>query len=164
VEANTIKMERIDDAVLRILKVKEWLGLLEDPETAPSIDLAADQALAREAVAKSQVLLKNNGILPLAKNAKILLVGPGVDNIGLQAGGWSFSWQGESTSANFPNGTSILDAFTAVAEAHGGMITTDKSKINQVDVVVVVLAEKPYAEGIGGFPGSVIDRQDGSRG
>jgi beta-glucosidase len=152
VDSNTIKLERIDDAVLRILKVKERLGLLDEPETAPSIDLAADQALAREAVAKSQVLLKNNGILPLAKNAKILLVGPGVDNIGLQAGGWSFSWQGESTSANFPNGTSILDAFTAVAEAHGGMITTDKSKINQVDVVVVVLAEKPYAEGIGDSP------------
>ena len=152
VNANAIKIERVDDAVLRILKVKEWLGLLDGPETAPSIDLAADQALAREAVAKSQVLLKNNGVLPLAKNTKILLVGPGVDNIALQAGGWSFSWQGESTSANFPNGTSILDAFTTVAEANGGSVTTDKSKINQVDVVVVVLAEKAYAEGVGDSP------------
>lgn len=149
VNNNDITLERIDDAVLRILKAKEKIGLFETQNNSVSLDLAKDQALAREAVAKSQVLLKNNGVLPLKKNANILLIGPGANNIALQAAGWSFSWQGETDSAHFPNGTSLLEAFTEVASANGGHIYTNPQDVSKADVVVVVLAEKAYAEGVG---------------
>jgi beta-glucosidase len=149
VNNNDITMERIDDAVMRILLAKEALGLFEDNTDNTVLDQAGDQALAREAVQKSQVLLKNNGVLPLEKNADILLIGPGADNAALQNGGWSFSWQGESDNTNFPNATTLLEAFTAVAEANGGHIYTNPADASKADVIVVVLAEKAYAEGVG---------------
>lgn len=144
-----ITLERIDDAVMRILKAKEKLGLFEEQTNNTVLDQTGDQALAREAVAKSQVLLKNDGVLPLAKSANILLIGPGADNAALQSGGWSFSWQGESDNSHFPNATTLLEAFTAIATANGGHIYTDPKDIAKADVVVVVLAEKAYAEGVG---------------
>jgi beta-glucosidase len=147
-----IEMSRIDDAVLRILKAKEKLGLFDEQTNTTVLDSEGDKVLAREAVSKSQVLLKNTGVLPLNKSANILLIGPGVDNVALQAGGWSFSWQGESDSAHFPNATSLLDAFTEVAEANGGHIYTDPKDISKADVVVMVLAEKAYSEGVGDSP------------
>jgi len=147
VENDMVPMSRIDDAVMRILYVKDELDL--ENFGSASLDDAGDKALAREAVAKSQVLLKNDGVLPLAKNADILLIGPGVNNAGLQNGGWSFSWQGESTGLNFPNATTLLAAFTEVATANGGHIYTDLKDASKADIVVLVLAEKPYAEGIG---------------
>ena len=147
-----ISMERIDDAVLRILKAKEQLGLFKDEADTTVLNPTGDQALAREAVQKSQVLLKNNGVLPLKKNANILLIGPGADNAALQNGGWSFSWQGESDNTNFPNATTLLEAFSAVASANGGHIYTNPSDASKADVIVVVLAEKAYAEGVGDSP------------
>jgi beta-glucosidase len=149
VNNNDIPMERIDDAVMRILLAKEELGLFEENTDNTVLDQTGDQALAREAVQKSQVLLKNNGVLPLEKNANILLIGPGADNAALQNGGWSFSWQGESDNTNFPNATTLLEAFTAVAEANGGHIYTNPTDASKADVIVVVLAEKAYAEGVG---------------
>jgi beta-glucosidase len=149
VNNNDIPLERVDDAVMRILLAKEALGLFEDNTDNTVLDQAGDQALAREAVQKSQVLLKNNGVLPLKKNANILLIGPGADNAALQNGGWSFSWQGESDNTNFPNATTLLDAFTEVASANGGHIYTDPIDASKADVIVVVLAEKAYAEGVG---------------
>jgi beta-glucosidase len=107
------------------------------------------QDLAREAVAKSLVLLKNNNVLPLKKNAKILLIGPGADNAGLASGGWTVSWQGETGNDKFPQATTLKMAFEAVASQHGGSVTTDIALINEVDIVVVALAENPYAEGVG---------------
>jgi len=147
-----IEQSRIDDAVLRILKAKDKLGLFDEQVITTTLDPVNDKILAREAVAKSQVLLKNSGVLPLSKSANILLIGPGADNVALQAGGWSFSWQGESDSAHFPNATSLHKAFTEVAEANGGHIYTDPKDISKADVVVVVLAEKAYAEGVGDTP------------
>ncbi len=148
VENGTIKMERIDDAVMRILKVKDDLKLSTGLASA-SIDMEGDKALAREAVAKSQVLLKNDGVLPLAKNTDILLIGPGIDNVGYQAGGWSFSWQGEKDNTHFPNATTLLEAFTAIAQANGARVYTQLKDASKADVVVLVLTEDPYAEGVG---------------
>jgi beta-glucosidase len=147
VENDMIPMSRIDDAVMRILYVKDELGL-ENMGSA-QLDYEGDKALAREAVAKSQVLLLNKGVLPLQKEVDILLIGPGADNAGLQNGGWSFSWQGETTGVNFPNATTLLDAFREVADANGGHIYTDLKDASKADIVVLVLAEVPYAEGIG---------------
>lgn len=153
VKNNDISRERIDDAYERVMYVKTQLGLLDNTfEMANEsvINSNEHKALAREAVAKSLVLLKNqNQVLPLQKTAKILLIGPGIDNAGLASGGWTFSWQGENSSQNLPQATTLKKAFEAVASAHGGMITTDRSKINEVDVVILALAELPYAEGVG---------------
>ncbi len=147
-----ISKERIEDAYQRVMLVKEKLGLLDGSfkmADASVIHSQEHQDLAREAVAKSLVLLKNNGVLPLKKNAKILLIGPGADNAGLASGGWTYSWQGETTGSNLPQATTLKQAFESVASAFGGMITTDVSLINQVDIVVLALAEQPYAEGVG---------------
>ncbi len=152
VKNGDISKQRIEDAYQRVMYVKEKLGLLDgsfEVYDESVIHSQEHQELAREAVSKSLVLLKNKGVLPLKKNAKILLIGPGSDNAGLASGGWTFSWQGESTGNQLPQATTLKQAFESVAGVHGGMITTDVTKINEVDVVVLALAENPYAEGVG---------------
>jgi len=145
-----ISENRVDDAVRRILTVKYNRNLLSDPLHRLSVEdnlyTQEHQDLAREAVRKSLVLLKNeNNVLPLDKGQKIFLTGPGADNVGLQLGGWSRYWQG-TTDADFGYGNSIYDAFIEVLTANGGEIVTN---YNDADVVVVVLTEDPYAEGNG---------------
>jgi beta-glucosidase len=139
VKNGDISKERIEDAYQRVMYVKEKLGLIDgsfEVYDESVIHSQEHQELAREAVSKSLVLLKNMGVLPLKKNAKILLIGPGADNAGLASGGWTFSWQGESTGNQLPQATTLKQAFESVAGLHGGMITTDVTKINEVDVVV----------------------------
>jgi beta-glucosidase-like glycosyl hydrolase len=92
--------------VRRILRVKFRLGLF-DPARPLADDardgLAEHRAIAREAVRKSLVLLKNDGVLPLRAKTRVLVAGPAADDIGLQSGGWTLSWQGEgNTNADFP--------------------------------------------------------------
>ena len=153
VKNNDISRERIEDAYQRVIFVKEQLGLLDDTfsvENEAVIHSQEHKDLAREAVSKSLVLLKNrNKVLPLRKDTKILLIGPGADNAGLASGGWTYSWQGESTGVNLPQATTLKNAFEIVANEHEGWITTDMSRINEVDVVILALAELPYAEGFG---------------
>ena len=152
VKNGDISKERIEDAYQRVMYVKEQLGLIDNTFKVYEesvIHSQEHQDLAREAVAKSLVLLKNSGVLPLKKNAKILLIGPGADNAGLAGGGWTYSWQGETGNDKFPQATTLKMAFEAVADQNGGSVTTDISKINEVDVVILALAENPYAEGVG---------------
>ena len=98
VNEGKVKMERIDDAVRRILRVKYRLGLFEQPNTGGKeyekfgSDEFAQKAL--RAAEESEVLLKNDGILPLAKGKKILLTGPNANQMRCLNGGWSYSWQG----------------------------------------------------------------------
>ena len=98
VNEGSVSMARIDDAVSRILKVKLEIGLFDNPYIDDAylnqIGSAAHRALAREAVQKSAVLLKNAGALPLAKNAAITVVGSAAHNLGVQNGGWTTDWQG----------------------------------------------------------------------
>jgi beta-glucosidase len=153
VKNKDITMERFDDAYNRVMYVKEKLGILDGTFASHDesvIYSTEHQLLAREAVSKSLVLLKNdNDVLPLKKDAKILLIGPGADNAGLASGGWTFSWQGETTNTNLPQATTLKEAFDAVANEFGGMITTDVSLINEVDLVILALAETSYSEGFG---------------
>src|SRR5690606_12012019 len=111
-ETGLVAAERIDDAVRRILTKKFELGLFEEPFAdrglADRIGSAEHRALAREAVASSLVVLKNDGVLPLADGAKILVTGSNADDVGAQAGGWTLTWQG--VSGPVPGGTSILEA------------------------------------------------------
>lgn len=159
--AGKISNARIDDAVRRILRVKFKLGLMGDTPTKRGdtslVGAPEHLALAREAVSKSLVLLKNNdGILPIRNGAGVLITGPGADNMAMQAGGWTITWQGTDTkAADFPNGQTIGRAISEAVLANGGTatISTEGTYQAKPDVAVVVLGEKPYAE----FEGDVPD-------
>ena len=151
---------RIDDAVRRILRVKYKLGLMGDVRTtrgdASLVGKREHLELAREAVAKSLVLLKNNdGVLPIRNGARVLIAGSGADNMAMQAGGWTISWQGtDTTAADFTNGQTIGRAIAAAVKANGGAATISPAGTFDAkpDVALVVLGEKPYAEFEGDVP------------
>ena len=152
-KSGKIPTARIDDAVRRILRVKMKLGLFDaaHPYEARTelVGTAAHRAVAREAVAKSLVLLKNNGVLPLKASANILVAGDAADDIARQSGGWTLSWQGDgNTNADFPGATSIFAGIAAAARAGGGSATLSKDGgfTTRPDVAVVVFGELPYAE------------------
>jgi beta-glucosidase len=157
VAAGGVSRARVDDAVRRILRVKFQLGLFEHPyasaENAGDVGGAKHRAIAREAVAKSQVLLKNtDGVLPLRKTAKVYVAGRNADDIGNQAGGWTISWQGNSGD-NIP-GTTILEGIREVAPRATVTFSADASAPTAgSDVGVVVVGETPYAEGYGDVGG-----------
>jgi beta-glucosidase len=155
----TIPKARLDDAVRRILRVKFRMGAFD--EVAPKdraatlrpIGTPAHRAVAREAVAKSLVLLKNNNsVLPLKPGAVVLVAGDGADNIAMQAGGWTLSWQGaDNGPQDFPGASSIHDGLKAQLEARGGkaLLAADGHFTTRPDVAVVVFGETPYAEFMG---------------
>ena len=113
VKAGVVPVVRLDDAVRRVLRVKFKLGLMGPQQVArgdvAQVGASAHLALAREAVAKSLVLLKNEGgVLPLKSGARVLITGPGADDMAMQAGGWTVTWQGtDTTAADFPQGRTI---------------------------------------------------------
>jgi len=159
VNQGTVSMDRIDDAVRRILYVKFAHGLFDKPRPAErywsnheSYGSAEHREVAREAVRKSLVLLKNEeSILPLAKDKRILVAGKNADNIGHQCGGFTVAWQGTSGNEFVTGGTSIWGgiqevAANAVLSAGGKGEDADP---DQHDVAIVVIGETPYAEGMG---------------
>jgi beta-glucosidase len=174
VNTGVIPMERVDDAVRRILRVKMRAGLFE--KGAPStralagrtdiLGAPAHREVARQAVRESLVMLKNkNGILPLSRTTNVLVAGDGADNIGKQAGGWSISWQGTgNTNADFPGGTSIFAGIESVVSAAGGTATLSKdgSFTAKPDVAIVVFGEDPYAEMQGDIPDLLYKPRDPS--
>jgi beta-glucosidase len=156
VNSGQIPMARIDDAVSRILTKKFELGLFEHPYTdrthLSEVGSAAHHALARQAAAESQVLLKNDrATVPIA-GQRIYVAGSNANNIGNQAGGWTLTWQGGST--NKIPGTTILDGIREVAGAGRVTYSEDASDpIGRGDVGVVVVGETPYSEGFGDVGG-----------
>jgi len=156
-EDGTIPLARIDDAVRRILRVKAKLGLF-DP-ARPAIDpkrLATPEhrAVARRAVQESIVLLKNNGgVLPIRPKQRVLVTGTHADDIGLQCGGWTISWQGSGGhNADFKQGSSIWAGLKSAIEASGGeaVLSPDGNFAGpKPDVAIVVFGERPYAEHVG---------------
>ncbi|MBT0771985.1 glycoside hydrolase family 3 protein [Kineosporia sp. J2-2] len=159
VEAGRVKRSRIDDAVSRILTKKFELGLFENPYADRSgiadIGSAQHRAVARRAVAQSQVLLKNSGnLLPLKKNAKVYVAGRNADDIGNQAGGWTLTWQGFSGNENQQPGTTVLEGIREVAPKAEVTYSEDgTAPAAGSDVAVVVVGETPYAEGYGDVGG-----------
>jgi len=144
---------RLDDAVRRILRVKAKLGVFDRDRSLEGrtdvLGSPAHRALAREAVRKSLVLLKNDGVLPIRPGARVLVAGTGADSIGQASGGWTVTWQGtDTTNADFPGGTSIWAGLRdAVTEAGGvAELSADGAYAQKPDVAVVVFGETPYAE------------------
>jgi len=159
VNEGKVSLNRIDDAVRRILKVKFELGLFENPMTDKNLTMQIGSKehrdVARDAVRQSLVLLKNdNKVLPLSKNLKrIHVTGKSADDIGNQCGGWTISWQGKSGNV-ISGGTTILQAIKNTVDKGTKVTTsTDGSGAEGADVCIVVVGETPYAEMIG-------DRED----
>jgi len=157
VRANRVPMARVDDAVMRILRVKAAMGLLEagfsakaDPSLLESFGSAAHRAVARNAVRKSLVLLKNDrNALPIAAGAKrIHVAGKSADDIGNQCGGWTIQWQGES--GPITQGTTVLGAIRQHLKTSSKVTySVDGTGAEGADVSVVVVGETPYAEMMG---------------
>jgi beta-glucosidase len=154
VENGEISLNRIDDAVSRILRVKLELGVFEQPFADESllarVGSAEHRAVARQAVRQSLVLLKNNeSTLPLPKNmSRLLVAGQAANDIGLQCGGWTIEWQGKT--GDITPGTTILEAIentvsvdtTVQYDRHGHFE-------EEAEVCIAVVGEEPYAEGQG---------------
>lgn len=156
IQSGDVPQARVDDAVRRILSVKSVFGLFDahfgDPSLLENVGSEDHRRVAREAVRKSLVLLKDeHDLLPLPKNLpKLIVAGTGADDIGLQCGGWSISWQGAAGATTM--GSTILDGIQAAVTSEctieyepDGNFASD---IN-ADYGLLVLHEEPYAEGFG---------------
>jgi len=170
VRSGEIASARLDDAVRRILRVKLKLGLFETQRPWEGrLELLGSnehRAIAREAVRKSLVLLKNNGhVLPIRAAGHLLVAGSGADDIGRQCGGWTLSWQGTGNrNSDFPHAQSIYAGLAEAMEAGGGSVElqADGHYTRAPDVVVIVYGERPYAE-IGGDRRTLAYQDDAER-
>ena len=146
----SVSINRIDDAVYRILKIKYSMGLFEKPlkdyKKLNEVGSSRNRELAREGVNKSVVLLQNNNILPISKNIKsILVAGEHGHDLGYQCGGWSISWQGGS--GNTTIGTTILDGIRDnIGNQSSVTFSKNGDEANDHDIIIAVVGETPYAE------------------
>lgn len=155
VQNGDISIHRINDAVYRILRIKYLRGLFHESfinqQTGEYYRIPYEdgfytfenRAVAREAVRKSLVLLKNeNQALPLSKHDSIAVLGEGARNLGLQSGGWTISWQG-SDDRNLIRGSTLFQGLRGVLSSNGKDLY---ESMDEADTVLIVLSEKPYAE------------------
>lgn len=163
VESGAVPMERIDDAVRRILRVKFEMGLFENPmgDAALLAEVGSDahRDVARQAVRESLVLLKNEAdVLPLSADVSTIFVGGSAgDDIGIQSGGWTIEWQG--AEGDITPGTTILEGIKAAVSADTEVYFNSLGRLDRTrtedgnpvepDVCFAVLGELPYAEGVG---------------
>ncbi len=161
-----VPQSRIDDAVRRILRIKFQMGLFNntpvDPALTAAIGSPEHRAVARQAVRESLVLLKNKGhILPLSKDIKHLaVVGAAADDLGMQCGGWTISWQGAHGNVTH-GGTTILAAIRqAVSPETQVTYSPDGSNLGNPDAVIVIVGEPPYAEMRGDRTNLILSVED----
>lgn len=164
VRSGEVAMARLDEAVARILRVKIRAGLLDAPRPSQRpyageferLGSPEHRAVAREAVRRSMVLLKNEGgVLPISGSSRVLVAGTAADSIGQQSGGWTLNWQGEdNANAVFPNGQSILGGIRDAVAQFGGeaVYSPDGAYDARPDAAIVVFGEQPYAEFVGDRP------------
>ena len=164
VNEGLINEDRINDAVRRILKVKHQLGLFENPFSDRSYieDFGSleHRAVAREAVRKSVVVLKNENVLPISKDLKhIHVAGIGANDIGMQCGGWTMEWQGKM--GDITPGTTILDGIkSSVSNQTKISYSVDGLNGQNADIGIVVIGEEPYAEGMGDKENLALSTKD----
>jgi len=169
VEEGKVPMSRIDDAVTRILRVKFAMGMMDKNRSQKADRLLhkdfgskKHRALAREAVRKSVVLLKNdNQALPISKKVtRIHIAGKSADNIGNQCGGWTIRWQGQTGDVT-PGGTTILEAIKAtISKDTEVTYSPDGKGAEGATLGIAVIGELPYAEGVGDRSDLSLDPQD----
>ncbi len=163
VASGRVPQARIDDAVRRILKQKARFGLWERPFTdralTAEIGSAPHRAVARDAVRKSLVVLKNDGgALPIRSGARIHLCGFRADDMGVQCGGWSTGWRGHRGAIT--PGTTIRQGLTEAVGAGRIEFSKDGAGAERADVVVVVVGEDPYAESGGDRADLALNKED----
>jgi beta-glucosidase len=169
VNEGKVPVSRIDDAVTRILRVKFAMGLMDknrsqlaDRRLHSTFGSAEHRAVAREAVRKSLVLLKNEKkTLPVSKQvARIHVAGKSADNIGNQCGGWTILWQGKTGDVT-TGGTTILSAIKAAVSTKTQVTySLDGTGAEGATMGIVVIGEKPYAEGVGDRSDLSLDQED----
>ena len=173
VKDGRISQERLDDAVRRVLRLKLRLGLFDKPVWDYSYPEFGSEQFAQESYAaalESEVLLKNDGILPLKEDARILVTGPNANSMRTLNGGWSYRWQGDA-DAFVPQYNTIVEAlqrrFKQVSYEPGVTYLAgadwqaeDASGIGKAvaaarkaGVVVVCVGENSYCE----TPGNIND-------
>jgi beta-glucosidase len=157
VKDGEISIERLDDAVKRILTVKQQLGMFEgrvpNQTKYSKVGLQKNREIARRAVRESLVLIKNNNaVLPIKDQQKILVIGDSADSLKIQTGGWTLDWQGaNNTNSDFPGSVTFLQAL----KEYENLEITHKNSLSNLDLnknydlVIVAYGEEPYAEGIG---------------
>ncbi|URQ62755.1 exo 1,3/1,4-beta-D-glucan glucohydrolase [SAR86 cluster bacterium] len=157
VKNGEISKERLDDAVKRILTVKQQLGMFEgrvpNQTKYSEVGLQKNRDIARRAVRESLVLIKNNNAtLPIKHKQKILVIGDSADSLKIQTGGWTLDWQGaNNTNSDFPGSITFLQAL----KEYENLEITHKNSLSNLDLnknydlVIVAYGEEPYAEGIG---------------
>lgn len=169
VKEGSVPMARIDDAVRRILRVKMQLGLFDRPRPDASMKAEFDKPEFHEvnlqAAREALVLLKNEGVLPLAKGRKVLVTGPNADLLSVLNGGWSLTWQGNKEELYPKNKLTILKAIQQLNGAANTQYVKgaewDKAvdieaaarAAAAADVVVAVMGEPTYCE----TPGNIED-------
>jgi beta-glucosidase len=152
VNEGTVPMARIDDAVLRILRFKQSIGLFDAPlvKEAGVIGSDANRKAARALVSDSLVLLqnRNNVIEKLPSYKRILVAGQGANDIGMQCGGWTITWQG--SHGNITKGTTILEGIRDAVKDRTTVIYAENGRAEGAfDAVIAVIGENPYAESEG---------------
>jgi beta-glucosidase len=152
VASGVIPLSRVDDAVRRILRVKAAGRLFDAHLETPSVDVigsAEHRSLAAEAVRRSAVLLKNNGALPITSSmGSVHVAGEAADDIGLQCGGWTVGWQGGIGPTTL--GTTLLEGLRTLGHADIAFDPSGRFDDQaRIDVGIVCIAERPYAEGLG---------------
>ncbi|HEX5047993.1 MAG TPA: glycoside hydrolase family 3 N-terminal domain-containing protein [Gammaproteobacteria bacterium] len=156
VDEGRVPLARIDDAVTRILRVKLAMGLMDskrsqlaDRSLHASFGSREHREVARRAVRESLVLLKNDRrVLPLAKNAaRIHVAGRAADDVGIQCGGWTVTWQGRAGATTA--GTTLLQGIKAAVSSRTSVTFDLEGGGEGADAAIVVVGEQPYAEGVG---------------
>jgi len=176
VNENKIPMDRVDDAVRRILTVKKEMGILDDPmmekvtSEVSSVGSQKYRDLAKTLVEESLVLLKNdNSVLPIKKGTKIFVTGPAANDVGVQCGGWTITWLGKTDAENnrrkwIPEGKTILDGLNELADEYELTIITDPEKAAEADMTLLCLGEKTYSEWKGDSANISITKEVGLNG
>ena len=177
VNEGKVSMDRIDDAVRRILRAKYRLGLFAEPNTGgKGFEKFGSDEFAKaslQAAEESEVLLKNDGILPLAKDKKILLTGPNANQMRCIHGGWSYTWQGSKAEELSEKYNTIYEALCnkygkdniileqgVTYNENGAYYDENEPQIDkavaaaaQADVIIAVIGENSYTE----TPGNLTD-------
>ncbi len=177
VKSGDIPMARLDDAVRRVLRLKVRLGLFENPTWEHEYPEFASEEFAKQSYAaavESEVLLKNEGILPLKGNERILVTGPNANSLRTLNGGWSYTWQGnadafapqyntilEAIQKRFKNVTYVpgveydnaFGSWQSERVVSGSLFSSIEVAARRADVIIACMGENSYCE----TPGNMND-------